>query len=103
MVGKEFRRIWVPVHEADVQEEESGHDGNRAPRVENFVGMVLLPAQLEQSTTLETKLGVQLFIFLNRCPAIAHLDRAYSQPPVSGSGVPVGEEEGQVPAWNSET
>ena len=101
--GKEFRRIRVPVHEADVREEESGRDVDGATRVENFGGMVLLPDELEQGATLETKLGVQLFIFLNRCPAIVHLDRAYSQLLVSGSGVPEGEEEGQVPTWNSET
>ncbi len=29
--------------------------------------------------------------------------RAYSQLLISGSGVPEGEDEGQVPAWKSET
>ena len=55
---KEFHRIQVPVHEADEQEEESGRDVDGATQVENFGGMVLLPDDLEQGATLETKLGV---------------------------------------------
>lgn len=62
LVGKEVHRLRILVDENDMREIESGCEVDGAPRVESFLGMILLKDELKQAASLEADVGIGLLI-----------------------------------------